>query len=100
MKAVTMPKWHAGLLFAAPTACPYPAATNPPPGEESVYRALGQEPDWTVTITRDRFDYAGEYAEPRIDMPHPDPRATLNSHRSGPQPARPCDRTATDVLSL
>src|SRR3546814_17794947 len=79
MKAVTMPKWPAGLLFAATTACAYPAATNPPPGEESVYRALGQEPGWTVTITGERIDYAGDYGETRITVPRPDPRATLQT---------------------
>src|SRR3546814_5572240 len=76
-----MPKWPAGLLFAATTACAYPAATNPPPGEESVYRALGQEPGWTVTITGERIDYAGDYGETRITVPRPDPRATFNGHR-------------------
>ena len=81
MKAVTMPKWPAWLLFAATAACAYPATTNPPPGEDSVYRALGQEPGWTVTITGERIDYAGDYGETRITAPRPDPRTTFNGHR-------------------
>ena len=82
MKAVTLPKWPVWLLLAATGACAYPAATPPPPvAEKSIYRALGQEPGWAVTIGDGRIAYVGDYGETRITVAAPNPRTTFNGHR-------------------
>jgi uncharacterized membrane protein len=65
-------------VFAA--ACVYPAATMPPP-EAASYRAVGQEPGWTLAIVGARIDYVGDYGETRISVPRPDPRTTFNGRR-------------------
>lgn len=82
MTRATMPKWPAWALLALTAACAYPAATNPPPvAETAAYRALGQEPGWSVTIAEGRIDYVGDYGETHINVPAPDPRTTFNGHR-------------------
>jgi uncharacterized membrane protein len=77
-----MPRWPAYILLIGAAACAYPAATIEPhqPAAET-YRALGQEPGWTVTIGDGRIDYVGNYGEKRINVPRPDPRTTFNGHR-------------------
>ena len=77
---VTMPRWPAYLMGAFAAACAYPAVTTPPPAVDS-YRALGQEPGWTLTIGRGRIDYVGDYGETRISAPQPDPRTTSTGRR-------------------
>jgi heat shock protein HslJ len=81
--AATMPKWPAYLMLAAAAACAYPAVTSPPPSPQSTatYRAIGQEPGWTITISGNRIDYAGDYGETRISAARPEPRTTFNGHR-------------------
>ena len=76
----TMPKWPAYLMGAFAAACAYPAITTPPP-EAETYRALGQEPGWTVTIHDGAIDYAGDYGETRISVPRPEPRPSVNGRR-------------------
>jgi heat shock protein HslJ len=82
MMRISMSKWPVFLLFAT-TACAYPPelSDRPPAAEPLVYRALGQEPGWTVTITEERIHYVGDYGETRITVPTPDPRTTFNGHR-------------------
>ena len=75
-----MPKWPAYLMGAFAAACAYPAVTTPP-AEVEVYRALGQEPGWTLTISDGRIDYVGDYGETRISAPRPDPRTSFNGRR-------------------
>ncbi|HWH18372.1 MAG TPA: hypothetical protein VNT77_08590 [Allosphingosinicella sp.] len=75
-----MPKWPAYVLLAAAAACAYPAVTGQTPTAE-VYRALGQEPGWALTIANGRIDYTGNYGETRISVARPDPRTTFNGHR-------------------
>ena len=77
---VTMPKWPAYLMAAFAAACAYPAVTTPPPEAES-YRALGQEPGWTLTISEGVIDYRGDYGQTRISVPRPDPRPSFNGRR-------------------
>ena len=62
--------WAALLLGACATA-PTPAA----------YRAIGQEPGWTLTIADGRMLYVGDYGETRIDVAAPEPRTSFNGHR-------------------
>jgi heat shock protein HslJ len=63
------------------------AACVPPPGQPPaspapvVYRALGQEPGWSLEITGGRLLYLGDYGTVRIVMRAPEPRATFNGHR-------------------
>jgi heat shock protein HslJ len=78
---VTMPRWPAWILFGAAAACAYPAVTNPPPAPQESYRALGQEPGWTLTISEGVIDYRGDYGETRISVPRPDPRPSFNGRR-------------------
>ena len=77
---VTMPRWPAYLMGAFAAVCAYPAVTIPPPQMEA-YRALGQEPGWTVAIGDGRIDYVGDQGETRIRVPRPDPRTTFNGRR-------------------
>lgn len=58
----------AGCMTAAPSA-------------EQSYRALGQEPGWTLEIGAERISYAGDYGETRIALPTPMSRPTYNGHR-------------------
>jgi len=55
------------------------AATDAPASE--TYRALGQEPGWTVTIHGGRIDYAGNYGDKHISVARPDPRPSFNGRR-------------------
>ena len=76
-----MPKWPAYLMAAGGAACAVPAITTPPPTAAEQYRALGQEPGWTLTIAEGRIDYAGDYGETRITVPRPEPRPSFNGRR-------------------
>ena len=79
-RAVRLPRWPAGALIALAGGCMQPAATIPPPAQES-YTARGQEPGWLLTIANGRIDYVGNYGEKRINVARPDPRTTFNGHR-------------------
>lgn len=59
--------------------------TAAPPASET-YRALGQEPGWTLTIGADSILYLGDYGETHIDLPTPISQPTFNGRRydSGP----------------
>ena len=76
---VTMPRWPAYVMLAAAAACAYPAITSESPGES--YRALGQEPGWTVEIANGLIAYAGDYGQTKITVARPAPRTTVNGHR-------------------
>ena len=76
-----MPKWPAYLMSAFAAACAYPAITNSQPAGAERYRALGQEPGWTVAIANGRIDYVGDYGETRIGVARPEPRPTFNGRR-------------------
>ena len=78
--AAGMPRWPAYVMLAAAAACAYPAVTNPPLMAEA-YRALGQEPGWSLLIANGRIDYNGDYGETRIAVVRPEPRPTFNGHR-------------------
>lgn len=57
-----------------------PGSPGPDPSTE-VYKALGQEPGWALTIANGRIDYVGNYGEKHINVARPDPRTTFNGHR-------------------
>ena len=77
---VTMPKWPAYLMMVVAAGCVYPAV-RAMPADAGVYRALGQEPGWALTIAGGQIDYQGNYGEKRIRVPAPAPRTTFNGHR-------------------
>ncbi len=76
-----MPAWPAYLMAGFCAACAYPALTTPPPVQTERYRAIGQEPGWTVDIQDDRIDYRGNYGETRITVRRPEARSTFNGRR-------------------
>ena len=78
-----MPRWPAFILLIATAACAVPAVTGDMPADPSgeVYRALGQEPGWNLTIAGGMIDYVGDYGDTRISVPRPSPRTTFNGHR-------------------
>ena len=45
------------------------------------YRALGQEPGWTLQIGNGRLLYTGDYGETHMDLPAPAPQAIANGRR-------------------
>ncbi len=65
---------------AAPTGqLPDPADSGP-----ILYKALGNEPGWSLTVRSARIDYMGDYGEVNIAEPTPpDFRAAHGSYRSG-----------------
>lgn len=63
------------LLSALALAACAPAADRPQPA--AAYMALGTEPGWTLEITRERLNYAGDYGETRIVVPNPGARAMV-----------------------
>lgn len=80
----TLSKWTAGLLVTGLTACSYPGMTGngaPPPPPAQTYRALGQEPGWTLTMQGDRIDYVGDYGETKISVSRPKVITMFNGHR-------------------
>lgn len=77
MKQPIFAKWSILPLVAACTACVHPAT----PQDTAPYRALGQEPGWSLTIANGRMDYQGNYGEKRIAVTAPEPRTTFNGHR-------------------
>ena len=81
--SVSMPRWPAYVLAAAAAACAVPAVTNPAPGTPAAetYRALGQEPGWSLVIDGGRISYVGDYGATRITVPRPDPRPSFNGRR-------------------
>ena len=80
MEGSGMPRWPAYIMLAAAAACAYPAVTAQTPQQE-VYRALGQEPGWSLRIAGGTIDYTGDYGETRIVVPRPEPRTTFNGRR-------------------
>ncbi len=69
----------AALLATALAACAHQAGPTAP--EAETYRALGQEPGWSLQIANGRIDYVGDYGEMRIGVARPDPRPTFNGRR-------------------
>ena len=56
------------------------SAPEPPLGDEPTpspvpagYRAVGNEPGWTLTIGEKQLSYIGDYGEVRITQPKPEP---------------------------
>lgn len=71
------------LALPALAAC-VPAADAPPQTPEAppaAYMALGTEPGWTLEITPERLNYAGDYGETRIAVPNPGGTVSLHGSR-------------------
>lgn len=64
---------------ARPSDLPEPADAGP-----VLYKAVGNEPGWSLTVRSARMDYAGDYGEVNIAEPAPpDFRAIHGTYRSG-----------------
>jgi len=71
----------ARMNFLLPAFLLAGCATAPAgPGQET-YKALGQEPGWSLTTASGQIAYVGNYGEKRINAARPDPRTTFNGHR-------------------
>ena len=68
-------------------------AQAPVTGPALPFRALGNEPGWTLEITRRGMSYSGDYGETRVSTPLPEPVRI----RGG---VRYTARTASDSLSV
>ena len=65
--------------ISAPSDLPEPEDSGP-----VLYKAVGTEPGWTLTVRPARMDYAGDYGEVNIAEPTPpDFRAAHGTYRSG-----------------
>lgn len=71
----------ASLLALA--ACVPTAETPQTPGDTpaAAYMALGTEPGWTLEITPERLNYAGDYGETVIAVPNPGAQTTTAGNR-------------------
>lgn len=70
-------------LIALPLALTGCAAstTHQVPGEKpapAAYMAIGTEPGWTLEITPERLNYAGDYGETKIVVPNPGAAPSMN----------------------
>ena len=83
MIAVKAMKRLITLAALAASACTtsVPPLPLPLPLPPEAYRALGQEPGWTVAIANGRIDYVGNYGETRINVPAPLPHTSFHGHR-------------------
>ncbi len=67
-------------LFALSLAGCAPAmeTPQPPAPPAAAYMAIGTEPGWTLEITPERLNYAGNYGETKIAVPNPGATPSLN----------------------
>lgn len=69
----------ASEAIGAPSELPDPADSGP-----VLYKAVGNEPGWNLTVRPARMDYVGDYGEVTIAEPTPpDFRAAHGTYRSG-----------------
>jgi len=83
------------VVLVALAACA-PAAETPPQGpgaQPAAYMALGTEPGWTLEITPERLNYAGDYGETVIAVPNPGAQVTTGGKRYA------ADRLTVEVTS-
>ena len=98
--------------MSALTACA-PAAETPQRSDKApaAYMALGTEPGWTLEITPERLNYAGDYGETVIAVPNPGAQVTTGGKRyaadrltvevtSGPCSDGMSDRTYADTVTV
>jgi len=68
-------------LIALPALAGCAPATEtpqPPAPPATAYMAIGTEPGWTLEITPERLNYAGDYGETKIAVPNPGATPSLN----------------------
>lgn len=63
------------------SACVPSVGEAPAPPRAAAYRALGQEPGWSLEIAGGRLIYLGDYGTVRIEMRAPEARPAFNGHR-------------------
>jgi len=81
-----------------PSALPDPEVAGP-----ILYKAVGNEPGWSLTVRAARMDYAGDYGEVNIVEPTPPSfRAAHGTYRSGKLQvtisAGPCSDGMSDLI--
>jgi heat shock protein HslJ len=59
------------LALAGCAASGTPQAPGEKPAPSASYMAVGTEPGWTLEITPERLNYAGDYGETKIAVPNP-----------------------------
>ena len=76
-----------------------PTATAPDTG--AAYLAMGQEPGWTLEITPERLNYAGDYGQTRLTAPHRGAQAMAGGrrYRGGPLDVRITAQPCADSMS-
>ena len=84
--------------ITAPSNLPEPDLAGP-----ILYKALGNEPGWSLTVRSARMDYAGDYGEVKIAEPTPPNfRAAHGTYRSGKLQltisAGPCSDGMSDLI--
>lgn len=79
------------LILAGCAATGTPQAPGDAPAPSRVYMALGTEPGWTLEITPERLNYAGDYGETVIRAANPGARPSFNGERYA------ADRLAVDI---
>jgi heat shock protein HslJ len=85
---------------------PVTAATDLPDPADSgseLYKAVGTEPGWSLTVRAARMDYAGDYGEVNIAEPTPpDFKAAPGTYRSGKLTMKimpgPCSDGMSDLI--
>ena len=85
--------YRLSALLALPLLLAACAATSTPetPAPSRVYMALGTEPGWTLEITPERLNYAGDYGETIIRVANPGARPSPGGERYA------ADRLTVDV---
>jgi heat shock protein HslJ len=70
------------LVAGLAAGCTAPGLSSSPPAPAAArYRALGQEPGWSLVIEHGTISYVGDYGDVRITVPAPSPRTSFNGHR-------------------
>ncbi|WP_428684247.1 META domain-containing protein [Sphingopyxis sp.] len=74
-----LPLFPLGLSALAAAGCaPAAESLQPPAPREPVYMAIGTEPGWTLEITPERLNYAGDYGETKIVVANPGATPSMN----------------------
>lgn len=66
------------LVLAGCAASGTPQTPGEKPAPAGTYMAVGTEPGWTLEITPERLNYAGDYGETKIAVPNPGATPSMN----------------------
>ncbi|AMG76147.1 MULTISPECIES: META domain-containing protein [Sphingopyxis] len=77
----TLPLLALSLALSACASTGTPQAPGDAPPPAGAYMAVGTEPGWTLEITPERLNYAGDYGDTNIVVPNPGARASSGGER-------------------